>query len=60
MLESFLLLLLTVLQFKEIVLLVHEGEKMVPHDGNRVEETEDGKDRDVGEGEREMEGSRDR
>ena len=50
------LLLLIVLQVKEIVMLVHKGEKMVSHDGSRVEEAEDGKDGDVGEGERKMEG----
>ena len=38
------------------MLLVHEGKKTVSHDGSRVEEAEDGKGRDVGEGERETEG----
>ena len=32
------LLLLIVLQVKEVVLLVHEGEKTVSHDGSRVKE----------------------
>ena len=50
---------LIVLQVKEIVQLVHEGEKTVSHDGSRVEEAEDGKDGDVGEGEGETEGDRD-
>ena len=41
--------LLIVLQVKEIMQLVYEGEKMVPYDGDRVEEAEGGKDGDVGE-----------
>ena len=41
------------------MLLVHEGKKTVSYDGSRVEETEDGKCRDVGEGERETEGDED-
>ena len=40
--------------------LVHKGEEPVSYDGNQVEETEDGKGRDVGEGERETEGGGDR
>ena len=39
--------------------LVHKGKKMVSHDGSRVEEAEDGKDGDVGEGEGETEGNGD-
>ena len=38
---------------------MHEGEKEVSHDGNRVEEAEGGRDVDVGEGERETEGDGD-
>ena len=41
------------------MLLVHEGEKEVSHDGNRVEEAEGGKDGDDGEGEGETEGDGD-
>ena len=41
------------------MLLVHEGEKEVSHDGSQVEEAEDGKDGDVGEGEGETEGDGD-
>ena len=38
---------------------MHEGEKEVSHDGNRVEEAEGGKDGDVGEGGGEAEGDGD-
>ena len=41
------------------MLLVHEGEKEVSPDGNRVEEAEGGKDGDVGEGEGKTEGDGD-
>ena len=41
------------------MLLVHEGEKEVPYDGDRVEETEGGTDRDVREGEGKTEGDGD-
>ena len=41
------------------MLLVHEGEKEVSLDGNRVEEAEGGTDRDVGEGEGKTEGDGD-
>ena len=40
--------------------MVHEGEKEVPYDGDWVEETEGGRDRDVGEGEGKTEGDGDR
>ena len=56
---SLFFFLLIVLQVKEIVLLVHEGKKKVSYDGSWVEETEDGKGGDVGEGEREREGDKD-
>ena len=55
----FSFLLLVVLQVKEVVLLVHEGEKKVPHDGSRVEEAEGGEDGDAGEGEGKTEGDGD-
>ena len=38
---------------------MHEGEKEVSYDGNRVEETEGGMDGDVGEGEGKTEGDGD-
>ena len=51
--------LLIVLQVKEVVQLVHEGEKTVPYDGDRVAETEGGTDRGVGESEGKTEGDGD-